>query len=1138
MSAPYHSTFTPSKSDRETLERLLVGREDLVRGIMDGIVESARTANKHQRLLIGPRGIGKTHLVSLIYYRARDSAELQESLRIARLREDLYVASYSDLLWEIVHQLAEEYHLTSLQRQADEVLDLRSSSRREAMLEQLLLAALGKATLLLIAENLDDLLLALRDKGQHKLRAFLHNHPQVTILATATSLIAAVSERKKTFFGFFRVSQLRPLSVQEAVELLARLADRAHKEDLAAAVRSPLGLARVRAVHYLAGGNPRIYVLFFDFLSRAALDDLVQPLMKLIDELTPYYQAHMSRLAPLQRRIIDVLRRRRGASTVTEIARQAMTTPQSISSQLSKLRELGYVVQADSLGRSNYYELREPLMRLVLEVKKQKSRNIELFVEFLRVWYSETELDQLAGLQAADAETAHLVEAAQRAKAEPDPLLESLSQEFARHQVTGNHEAALKEVEIALLRAPRNPDYWQRKARCLAALGRGPEERLACWQRVAELAPETMLAWNSLDLILTELGRFPESEEAARRAVELRPEDPILNRNYGYALKRAGKTAEARVWYEKALGLSGEAATAVAWNQRGLLLWDLDRIDAALDAWSNSLELDPRQTTVWSYILGILQEQGRFRLGQQIAARLVEILPPEAGLYTDLGTTLADLGRDKDALAAYDQALTLLETAGPQRAKLELYRAVVLSYLGRDREALDALERIDSGGEQSLQVRIRLLRSQILMWLGQWPEGRTELASVLEQAEPPLWSGKDLRLGIPLARSASPDLWRPFIASWLAAFQSYGRLAEMGQALVRGLRLLATPWITDTAARAWYQLWQELAGDVPELAPPLRLLAAGAEYRARKDPRVLLELAREERGLLEPWLPNLLATEPSEDDRPFEALLEHVTQKLAAEEVDRQSRLFWQSPAPDPASLSFERLLSRYGEPMPVELARLLPGPWQRLTATEAEPLLRQVAAADAAGARAWSRPELHVLAVERRALSFSNADLVQVHLVDGETAGALDLLVGQDWAVVLPGLSATLFGLLADGAIRLKGEPAQSEFTRFFCNEVRGEDGRFQIVDGPEDLLLAPGAELPADLRILPWQSAQGPEPKDHPEFTGTVLYAQSLFKAQLRLQPASGMVEMLDDQPLAPNLACASERFDGPLRFHRPAG
>jgi hypothetical protein len=80
--AAEHSTFTPGQLSPATLEALFVVREPLVRGIMDGIRASAASGNKHQRLLIGPRGSGKSHLVALVYHRVRADRELAARLRI------------------------------------------------------------------------------------------------------------------------------------------------------------------------------------------------------------------------------------------------------------------------------------------------------------------------------------------------------------------------------------------------------------------------------------------------------------------------------------------------------------------------------------------------------------------------------------------------------------------------------------------------------------------------------------------------------------------------------------------------------------------------------------------------------------------------------------------------------------------------------------------------------------------------------------------------------------------------------------------------------------------------------------------------------------------------------------------------
>jgi DNA-binding transcriptional ArsR family regulator len=120
---------------------------------------------------------------------------------------------------------------------------------------------------------------------------------------------------------------------------------------------------------------------------------MVEPFMQMLDNLTPYYQARMMHLSPQQRKIVDFLCDRRHAVTVKEIAQRCFITHQTASGQLKSLREMGYVT-SEAIGRESYYELREPLMRFCIDVKKQRGEPIRLVGDFLRLWYSQTELQQ------------------------------------------------------------------------------------------------------------------------------------------------------------------------------------------------------------------------------------------------------------------------------------------------------------------------------------------------------------------------------------------------------------------------------------------------------------------------------------------------------------------------------------------------------------------------------------------------------------------------------------------------------------------------------------------------------------------------------------------------------------------------
>src|SRR5689334_21448961 len=109
------SRFTPSVMTPEALEATFVQREKLVFRVLELIDDSVLTHSKHYTLLIGPRGIGKTHLVSVINYRAKAMTALHGRLVIAWLREEEWgVTTLLDLLLRIFNALLSDNQSSEL----------------------------------------------------------------------------------------------------------------------------------------------------------------------------------------------------------------------------------------------------------------------------------------------------------------------------------------------------------------------------------------------------------------------------------------------------------------------------------------------------------------------------------------------------------------------------------------------------------------------------------------------------------------------------------------------------------------------------------------------------------------------------------------------------------------------------------------------------------------------------------------------------------------------------------------------------------------------------------------------------------------------------------------------------------------
>ena len=82
------SAYTPSNTDPELLKRVFVQREQLLDRIVDRLTISMTSGDKHHLLLVGPRGSGKTHLVTLANWELKQNPKLSDSMRIAWLGED------------------------------------------------------------------------------------------------------------------------------------------------------------------------------------------------------------------------------------------------------------------------------------------------------------------------------------------------------------------------------------------------------------------------------------------------------------------------------------------------------------------------------------------------------------------------------------------------------------------------------------------------------------------------------------------------------------------------------------------------------------------------------------------------------------------------------------------------------------------------------------------------------------------------------------------------------------------------------------------------------------------------------------------------------------------------------------------
>jgi DNA-binding transcriptional ArsR family regulator len=378
--------FSPQIMNQETLEEMFVQREQLLRSIVEDLAASVN-GTKQYLMLVGARGMGKTHLASLVYHRLKEEPELQDKLLIAWLPEEYGVNSWLYLIIEILRSLSRE------ERAANEQITKLTKlpiDEAEYLANHALKELIGDRTLLIIVENIDRLLEGLGTKEQWKFRAFLQENNSCSIFATTPRISDDFRNSNKPFFGFFTPIHLSTITAVDGVEMLTRIADLSGTDGLVKFLETNEGKSRVCALHHLTQGNPLIYSILAQLITEETLGALLPAVIEMLDKLMPYYRSRVEDLGRSddQQKIVMYLAQETRAVTVKEITAQCfISSDRSTSNALKKLRDKGYLV-SEQHGREVYYEISDVLMRLCLGMRHNGLDDLKLYVDFLRIWYA------------------------------------------------------------------------------------------------------------------------------------------------------------------------------------------------------------------------------------------------------------------------------------------------------------------------------------------------------------------------------------------------------------------------------------------------------------------------------------------------------------------------------------------------------------------------------------------------------------------------------------------------------------------------------------------------------------------------------------------------------------------------------
>ena len=174
-----------------------------------------------------------------------------------------------------------------------------------------------------------------------------------------------------------------------------------------------------------------------------------------------------------------------------------------------------------------------------------------------------------------------------------------------------------EDAETAYRKATEiNPTYrhnWQNLGLIFTDYLHRYEDAKAAYLKAIEIDPKDAYTWNALGFLLAvKLQRYEEAEAAFQKAIEIDPRDASSWSCLGNLLaEKPQHYKEAEAAYRKAIEI--DPSFGIAWGNLGILLDQLQKNDAALEAYEKAVALDAENAAIWRNRRSALEI--RLRLG-------------------------------------------------------------------------------------------------------------------------------------------------------------------------------------------------------------------------------------------------------------------------------------------------------------------------------------------------------------------------------------------------------------------------------------------------------------------------------------------------------------------------------------------
>ncbi|AKB38979.1 hypothetical protein MSSAC_4389 [Methanosarcina siciliae C2J] len=780
--------YSPENVPPEILKNIFVGRDDIFEKTFKELETAGKNKTPRFYLIVGSRGIGKSHFLIMLYYRIKQ--ELSSFYIPIKFAEEEYsVYRASDFFLRILQERNEDISGILSLRDEDEILDASLDRLKE-------IAKKENKTYLIFVENLHEVFRQFDVKEVQKLRSIFQKYDFFSIIASSPIIFPGVAESEEPFYNFFRIQHLREFTVDEIKILLKKIAEIEGNIEFLENFKKCE--PRIEGITHLTGGSPRLVIFFYELIARENFEDLEKVFFKILDEHTPYYQEIFQLLTGQKRLIFDTVISSESPMTPKQIAEKSRIDASVVITQLRRLEKDRYVLSRPA-GRETYYEVRERLFRLWRDMRQPLGRNrISVFMDFLKLWYTSNEQKKLfekkfrlleSGNKGVLKDLCYYIEVLpdeykteallkltptmidlgewEEADYDIQKLKEIMSQntdkdlkaQYLIFKSLSNYKNNQKILKIfkealkfgskdyySLLDAGYNVIYQElieafnqvlklnpedvyalsRKGSALASLERY-QESIESFNKILDLNPEDVYALSKKGSILVLLERYEESIKIFNKVLELNPEDEYALSRKGSALSYLERYEESIETFNKVLDLSPKNEHILI--NKGFSLFLSEKYSEAIDIFNEVLRSNPENKyalLVKGQSLNLLE---MYDEAIEIFNKVLDLNPADEYALSRKGSALFSLGKHDEAIEVFNKVLDL----NPADEYALSRKGSALFSLGKHDEAIEVFNRVlDLNPENGFAL---LIKGNILNLLERHAEAINVLIKVNSETD-------------------------------------------------------------------------------------------------------------------------------------------------------------------------------------------------------------------------------------------------------------------------------------------------------------------------------------------------------------------------------------------------------------------